>query len=313
MPTLTLYTPSPPELDQYQTIILLSTLDSANHSRTFQSAIMKIYQSSTDYAGYSLPTVSLAYFLRYPNPYATHVLSTDTISQYIDPVTKRLHTVRLHLKKSKVPAAVVSFLPKAMKGTDGTSKTYILEKSVVDVQEGWMQTESRNMEWTGVLSVIEQQMYQDRSKIDLSSGPGTSCKTTVTLVSRLGETIKKRRKASQAANEYASDADEDQPKQGWFASWSTAGIQRTVELVGLKRTQTALVNSSEGMKVVMERLRSGGIKGVLEGMRHDRMNFMSAKMAMGVPAEHEATSTAPAWKEVWNRGNRDDSNGDDEE
>lgn len=266
---------------------------------------MKIYQSSTDYAGYSLPTVSLAYFLRYPNPYATHVLSTDTISQHIDPITKRLHTVRLHLKRSKVPTAVVSFLPKAMKGSDGTSKTYILEKSVVDVKEGWMQTESRNMEWTGVLSVIEQQMYQDRSKLDINTLPGTSCKTTVTLVSRIGETIKKRRKASQSANE-SLDIDEDQPKQGWFASWSTAGVQRTVELVGLKRTKTALVNSSEGMKVVMERLRSGGIKGVLEGMRHDRMELMGAPLNMAAPSEIATTSASSTWKQVWSQGNRKD-------
>lgn len=189
-----------------------------------------------------------------------------------------------------------------MKGTDGTSKTYILEKSVVDVKEGWMQTESRNMEWTGVLSVIEQQMYQDRSKLDMSSPPGTSCKTTVTLVSRLGETIKKRRKASQSANE-SVDADEDQPKQGWFASWSTAGVQRTVELVGLKRTQTALANSSEGMKVVMERLRSGGIKGVLEGMRHDRMELMGGPIAMTGPVEVESIPSTSSWKQVWNRGN----------
>jgi len=97
---------------------------------------MKIYQSSTDYSGYSFPTVSLAYFLRYPNPLAKHVMSTDTISQHVDPVTKRLHTVRLHLKKSKVPAGILKFLPKTMSGPDGASQTYILEKSVVDVKEG---------------------------------------------------------------------------------------------------------------------------------------------------------------------------------
>lgn len=273
---------------------------------------MKIYQSSTDYAGYSLPTVSLAYFLRYPNPYATHVLSTDTISQHVDPVTKRLHTVRLHLKKSKIPSAVLNFVPKAMKGADGTSKTYILEKSVVDVKEGWMQTESRNMEWTGVLSVIEQQMYQDKSKFDMKSLPGTSCKTTVTLTSHIGETIKKRRRASQAANDASYDVDEDQPKQGWFASWSTAGIQRTVEFAGLTRTKTALVNSAKGMNVVMERLRSGGIKGVLEGMRHDRMEFMGATMAMAGPMLPEVTNSSTSWKQVWQDGNRAESDEDEE-
>lgn len=263
---------------------------------------MKIYQSSADYPGYSFPTVALAYFLRYPNPYAKHVMSTDTISQHIDPMTQRLHTVRLHLKKSKVPTAVLKFLPKAMSGPDGTSQTYILEKSVVDVKEGWMETESRNMEWTGVLSVIERQKYQDKMLANLDGVPGTHCKTTVTFVSKLGETIRKRRKANQAepaAHEPATqgtEVEEEQPKQGWFASWSTAGIQRTIELVGVKRTQTAVINSCEGMKVVLERLRNGGVKGVLEAMRHDRME------TMGGHAPPEDGSTSTAWKNVWQQG-----------
>ena len=263
---------------------------------------MKIYQSSTDYSGYSFPTVSLAYFLRYPNPYATHVLSTDTISQHIDPTTKRLHTLRLHRKRSKVPSAVARFLPKAMSGADGTSKTYILETSIVDVQEGWMKTESRNMEWTGVLSVIEQQVYLDNTKSDINASMGTHCSTTVTLVSHLGETIRKRRGAAAESN------DDDQPKQGWFASWSTAGIQRTIELVGLKRTKTALVNSSEGMRVVMERLRNGGIKGVLEAMRQDRMLLMGA--AISSTPDHP--QSAGSWKQVWQQGTRNDSHDDDD-
>lgn len=259
---------------------------------------MKIYQSNADYPGYSFPTVALAYFLRYPNPYAKHVISTDTISQHIDPVTKRLHTVRLHLKKSKVPTAVVKLLPKAMTGADGSSKTYILEKSVVDVKEGWMETESRNMEWTGVLSVIEQQKYQDRSLTASDGVPGTHCKTTVTFISKLGETIRKRRKAKPAAHEstHDNDVEDEQPRQGWFASWSTAGIQRTIELVGVKRTQTAVINSCEGMKVVLERLRNGGVKGVLEAMRHDRMEMMAS---MGQPEEG---STSTPWKTVWQQG-----------
>lgn len=264
---------------------------------------MKIYQSSTDYPGYSFPTVALAYFLRYPNPYSKHVLSTDTISQHIDPVTRRLHTVRLHLKKSKVPAAALKFLPKAMSGPDGSSQTYILEKSVIDVKEGWMETESRNMEWTGVLSVIEQQKYQDTSLTSLDGLPGTHCKTTVTFVSKLGQTIRKRRKVQQPSDSLDAEStsqdveiEEEQPRQGWFATWSTAGIQRTIELVGVKRTKTALVNSSLGMKVVLERLRNGGIKGVLEGMRHDRMEMLAGH------GSAEDSPPATSWKQIWQQG-----------
>lgn len=270
----------------------------------FRAATMKIYQSSTDYAGYSFPTVSLAYFLRYPNPKATHVKSTDVLSQYIDPITKRLHTVRLHLKKSKVPAAALKFLPKAMSAPDGTSQTYILEKTVIDVNEGWMETESRNMEWTGVLSVIEKQSYRDKARFNLDGVPGTHCDTTVTFVSRLGEKIKKRRRASQsAADTTPHEVDEEQPKKGWLASWSTAGIQRTIELVGVKRTKTAAMNSAEGMKIVLERLREGGIKGVLEGMRHDRLEF---GMSMGgAPSVEENYTQTRSWKQIWQRGVQD--------
>lgn len=189
-----------------------------------------------------------------------------------------------------------------MSGPDGSSQTYILEKSIVDVKEGWMETESRNMEWTGVLSVIEKQRYQDRALVGLDDMPGTHCKTTVTFVSKLGQTILKRRKASQseiAGNESApqdAEVEDEQPKQGWFASWSTAGIQRTIELVGVKRTQTAVINSCEGMKVVLGRLRNGGVKGVLEGMRHDRMEMMAGGLVS------EDGSTQMAWKNVWQQG-----------
>lgn len=265
---------------------------------------MKIYQSSTDYTGYSLPTVSLAYFLRYPNPKAKHVKSTDTLSQYIDPITKRLHTVRLHLKKSKVPAAALKFLPKAMSAPDGTSQTYILEKTTIDVKEGWMETESRNMEWTGVLSVIEKQSYRDKERFDLDGLPGTHCDTTVTFVSRIGETIMKRRKASNSTPDASHEVEDEQPKKGWFASLSTAGIQRTIELVGVKRTKTAVMNSSEGMKIVLERLRSGGIKGVLEGMRHDI--GMEIGMGMGdIPSVDEGEpGPSRSWKQIWQQGVR---------
>lgn len=184
-----------------------------------------------------------------------------------------------------------------MTGADGSSKTYILEKSVVDVKEGWMETESRNMEWTGVLSVIEQQRYQDRLLTNLDGIPGTHCKTTVTFISKLGETIRKRRKANQSKSASSDvEMEEEPPAKGWFASWSTAGIQRTIELVGVKRTQTAVINSCEGMKVVLERLRNGGVKGVLEAMRHDRMEMMA-----GHPLPEDA-STSTTWKAVWQQG-----------
>jgi 4-amino-4-deoxychorismate lyase len=235
---------------------------------------MKFYEHSSHYE-YTFPAVTLAYFLRYPNPYSRHVLSSDVIDRYVDPETNRLHTVRLHLKKSKVPSAILKFLPRSLAGPGGTSQSYILEKTTVDINEGWMETESKNMEWTGILSVVEKQTYRRQRLSDIGDESQlqrpketTTCNTVVTFVSQLGQ--------NKLLNRKKQENSEEAPKQGLFAAWSTSGIQRTIELVGVKRTKTALLNGKEGMNVVLERLRSGGIVAVLEGMRRDRLEVMAA-------------------------------------
>lgn len=246
---------------------------------------MKFYEHSFNY-DYTFPAVTLAYFLRYPNPYSKHVLSSDVVDRYIDPETQRLHTLRLHLKRSKVPSAILKFLPRGLTGPGGLSQSYVLEKTIIDVKEGWMETESKNMEWTGILSVVERQTFRRQRLSDISSSPRpsdepqrsketTACKTVVTFVSHLGQgKFLGRKKQEQAPN-----LEEETPKQGLFAAWSTAGIQRTIELVGVKRTKSALMNGKEGMNVVLERLRSGGVVAVLEGMRRDRLEAMGAESA----------------------------------
>jgi len=262
---------------------------------------MKIYTQTSEY-NYTFPAVTLAYFLRYPNPYAKHVLSTDVIDRYLDS-NGRLVSLRLHNKRSKVPSGILKFLPKGLAGPGGASQSYVLEKSVVDIKEGWMESESRNMEWTGILSVVEHQLYRrqpiapdievdklaatDMDTQDTKERSWTSCKTTVTFVSRLGQAVKANR--IRKADSATVQVDDEVPKQGFFASWSTAGIQKTIEMLGVKRTKTALVNGRTGMNVVLERLRSGGIVGVLEGMRNDRA---------------EAFPSEGPWKQVWLNGNQ---------
>lgn len=262
------------------------------------STIMKFFENVFTY-DYSFPAVSLAYFLRYPNPYSRHVLTTDVIDRFIDPGTKRLHTTRLHLKKSKVPSGILKLLPKGMGGSDNSGQTYILEKTVVDPREGWMESESRNMEWTGILSVVEKQVYQrqcaegthqalDALAVDEKKSEQTTVKTTVTFHSRFGQGKLLGRKKAEPVADQSGAPEEEAPKRGIFASLSTAGAQRTIELVGVSRTRDAILKSKKGMNVVLERLRSGGIVGVLEGMRQDR---------------EAAFSTEGPWKRAWLHGN----------
>ncbi|KAF2732881.1 hypothetical protein EJ04DRAFT_513629 [Polyplosphaeria fusca] len=252
--------------------------------------MVKFY-SSTDTYSYPFPAVTLAYFLRYPNPYATHVLSTDTVCRHFDEETQRLTTIRLHLKRSKLPSAILKIIPRSLLGASagGDTQSYILEKSVVDIKEGWMDTESRNLEFTGVLSVIERQEFRrpvsataqelkmwqgmegaarrhgfinfgSGARVE-DTGETTEVKSSVTLHSHIGEKWKKRKDA----------VEEEKPeKAGFFKSLTTGSLQSSIELIGLKRARRSQPNAKEGMKVVLERMREGGLVAVLEGMRKDR-------------------------------------------
>lgn len=232
--------------------------------------MVKFYESTYSY-DYSFPAVTLAYFLRYPNPYATHVLSSDVISREVDPDTGRLRTLRIHRKSSRLPPAVLKLLPQSVLGnvSGGKSESYILETSTIDIKEGWMRTESKNLDWTGILSVVEKQEYQrklpaleDGQKEDYRSGSGTTgVVTTVMFRSRLGEKLRRARSGENA---------EEELKKGFLASWSTSGIQRSIEAIASRRTENQLGKAKEGMTVVLERLRGGGLVAVLEGMRQDR-------------------------------------------
>ena len=241
--------------------------------------MVKFYESSFNY-DYSFPAVSLAYFLRYPNPYAKHVLSTDVIDRHYDALTQRLSTTRLHLKKSKIPPTVLKLLPKGILGSSSDAgQSYVLETSVVDVKEGWMKTETRNLEWTGILSVVEKQTYERapvplenqrpsiRDLVDFPRSEGTDVTTTTTLLSRYGQAKMLRRKTDTASS--ASSDEDMSAKKGFFSTWSTQSLQRSIEGVGLRRTRAALAKSKDGMNVVLDRLRQGGIVGALDGMRRD--------------------------------------------
>lgn len=236
--------------------------------------MVKYFDSTFTYP-YSFPAVTLAFYLRYPNPFSTHVLSTDTISTDLDPETNRLTTVRLHHKRSRLPPAILKLLPKSVLGNvsgSGSSSSYILEKTEIDVREGWMKTESRNLDWIAILSVVERQTFsrdvgaltaQELMKADVGMGGTTDVTTSVKFRSRLGERIRDR--VTRRGEEQ-----EGEEKKGLFATWTTAGVQRSIEAIASRRGVQSQGNSKQGMTVVLERLRNGGLMGVLDGMRKDR-------------------------------------------
>lgn len=232
---------------------------------------MVINHTATNTYAHPFPAVTLAYFLRYSspaiNPFASHVLSTDTISSDVDPATGRLHLTRIHLKKSRMPSAVFKLLPASVTGGGKAAEkaSYILETSVVDMREGWMRTESRNLNFTGVLSVVEQQEYRVpqgvRTPVRVGSESNTDVTTTVVFRSRLGEKIRGRL--------------QDVRDESWLSGWMGKRIQKSIEKMASTKTVDQLGKSREGMRVVLERLRNTGFSGVIEMVRRERQMRMT--------------------------------------
>ncbi|SCU92466.1 LANO_0E01002g1_1 [Lachancea nothofagi CBS 11611] len=116
-------------------------------------------------------TVSLAFFNRYPNPYASHVLSIDTLSRKISPAGE-LCTTRLIKKTGRLPQWVKPFLGKI-------SDSWIIEKSEVDIKNKELRTYTRNLDHTRIIQVEEFTTYRYNaqsgetdasSKVKFSSG-----------------------------------------------------------------------------------------------------------------------------------------------
>lgn len=122
-------------------------------------------------------------------------------------------------------------------------ESYILEKSIVDPRSQTLKTEHRNLDWDGVLSVVENQVYAP------SCPKTTDVNTVVRFESRFGR---------------RSEVPE---KRGWLGGWGAAGVQRGIELVGRSRMRDGLQRSREGMKIVLEQLRERGFVDVVKEQR----------------------------------------------
>ncbi|KAJ2028674.1 hypothetical protein H4S03_007746 [Coemansia sp. S3946] len=123
---------------------------------------------------YSWNTVSFAFLNRYPNPFATHVLSADTLDQRIDAVTGELRITRLLRKTNSVP--------RWARGIMGGNDAYILEEVVVDRQTGRLVAKTRNITHTRLMKVEERQTLL----ADPSNAGQTLCKNETSIVSNIG-------------------------------------------------------------------------------------------------------------------------------
>lgn len=98
------------------------------------------------------PVVSLAFLLRYPNPYAAHVLSCDVIDRTWSP-TGTLCTTRLILKRGALPRWFPS-------GVLSRAESWIIEESEVDPFGKTLRCTTRNLDHVKVMQVCESTVLQ---------------------------------------------------------------------------------------------------------------------------------------------------------
>jgi hypothetical protein len=91
--------------------------------------------------------VTLAFFLRYPNPYASHVLSCDVVSRDQTP-SGSLLTTRLILKKGTLPR----WFPK---GIVSRAEYWVVEESEVDPHGKLVRCVTKNLDHVKVMQVEE--------------------------------------------------------------------------------------------------------------------------------------------------------------
>ena len=114
-------------------------------------------------------TVSLAVWMKYPNPFSSHVISTDILSRHLDPETGILHTVRLIHKTGTLPTWIVNMIK--------SQEAFVIEESVVDPEKCFMQTKTRNLTHQRFLIAEEIQTYTKNP--DELNWTLAECKATV--------------------------------------------------------------------------------------------------------------------------------------
>ncbi|TFK57639.1 MSF1-domain-containing protein [Heliocybe sulcata] len=116
--------------------------------------------------------VSLAYFLRYPNPHAAHIVSCDVVDRTITS-SGTLVTTRLILKKGTLPRW-------APEGIIPRSEAWVIEESEVNPYGQVLRCTSRNLDHVKILSA--------RESVLLHSAPNgqTLQRTDVNVVSNFG-------------------------------------------------------------------------------------------------------------------------------
>lgn len=113
---------------------------------------MRFFSSSYVYDD-PWPIVSLAFFLRYPNPHAAHIISCDVIARSTTPAGT-LQTTRLILKRGALPRW-------APRGMVSRAESWVIEESEVDPFGRTLRCTARNVDNVKIMKIVESVHLQD--------------------------------------------------------------------------------------------------------------------------------------------------------
>ncbi|KIJ21501.1 hypothetical protein PAXINDRAFT_164983 [Paxillus involutus ATCC 200175] len=122
--------------------------------------------------------VSLAFFLRYPNPYASHVISCDVVDRR-QTESGSLLTTRLILKRGTLPRW-------APQGIISRTESWVIEESEVDPFGKIVRCRTKNLDHVKVMQIEETQLFQQTEE-------GRTVQTTEAYItSKIGWGLTKR-------------------------------------------------------------------------------------------------------------------------
>ncbi|KAF9581987.1 hypothetical protein BGW38_000810 [Lunasporangiospora selenospora] len=133
--------------------------------------MVKFYQHTSSFE-HSWNNVTYAFWLRYPNPFAAHVVGCDVIDRSVDE-NGVLRSTRLILKQG--------VLPRWGRGLIKNTDTYIIEESEVDPRTHTMVTRTKNLNHVRAMQVEETQTFT----IHPENSKWTQVKTEVRIISEI--------------------------------------------------------------------------------------------------------------------------------
>ena len=101
----------------------------------------------------SFNTLALAHANRYPSPYSKHIISQDTLSRQYNAEDNTLITYKLIWKSGKLPRW-------APRGIVAKAETYVVERSVLDVAQGVLTSETVNLDHRSVVLIKEKLRFE---------------------------------------------------------------------------------------------------------------------------------------------------------